>query len=148
MKKFKFPIIILSTLIVLYLGFIYAISLFLNSDNFIKISNNFIKTKYKMNSDISGFKVEISPLLSVKITAKDIIIKDNDKVGLNIENLNTSVKRGELKNLDADLVYANLDILKNLRFGYKNSVEKGKFRNFINSFYTSRNLKFILPKYN
>ena len=42
----------------------------------------------------------------------------------------------------------SFDILKNLRFGFKNSVEKGKFRNFINSFYTSRNLKFILPKYN
>ena len=39
----------------------------------------------------------------------------------------------------------SFDILKNLRFGFKNSVEQGKFRNFINSFYTSRNLKFILP---
>jgi hypothetical protein len=68
-----------------------------------------------MNSDISGFKVEISPLLSAKITAKNIIIKDNNKVGLNIENLNTSIDRLELKNLDADLVYANLDILKKLK---------------------------------
>ena len=42
----------------------------------------------------------------------------------------------------------SFDILKNLRFGFKNSVEKGKFRNFINSFCTSRNLKFIIPKYN
>ncbi len=126
MKKFKISIIILSTLIVLYLGFIFSISLFLNSDNFIKISNNFIKTKYNMNSDISGFKVEISPLLSVKITAKEIIIKNNDKVGLNIENLNTSVDRLELKNLDADLVYANLDILKKLKSEKKKSTKKKK----------------------
>ena len=126
MKKFKFPIIILSTLIVLYLGFIYAISLFLNSDNFIKISNNFIKTKYKMNSDISGFKVKISPLLSVKVTAKNITIKDNDKVGLNIENLNTFINIGELKNLDADLIYANLDILKKLKSEKKKDSKKKK----------------------
>ena len=126
MKKFKFSIIILSTLIALYLGFIYTVSLFLNSDNFIKISNNFIKTKYNMNSDISGFKVEISPLLSVKITAKDIILKDNDKVGLNIENLNTSIDRLELKNLDADLVYANIDILKKLKSEKKKDTKKKK----------------------
>ncbi len=115
MKKFKFLIIIFTTLVALYFGFIYTVSLFLNSDHFIKISNDFIKTKYNMNSDISGFKVEISPLLSAKITAKNIIIKDNNKVGLNIENLNTSIDRLELKNLDADLVYANLDILKKLK---------------------------------
>ena len=115
MKKFKFSIIILSILIALYLGFIFTLSLFLNSDNFIRISNNFIKTKYNMDSDISGFKVDISPLLSVKITAKDIIIKDNNKVGLNIENLNTSINRTKLKNIDADLVYGNLDILKKLK---------------------------------
>lgn len=126
MKKFKFSIIILSTLIALYLGFIFAVSLFLNSDNFIKISNDFIKTKYNMNSDISGLKVEISPLLFVKITAKDIIIKDNDKVGLNIENLNTSIDRLELKNLDADLVYANLDILKKLKSEKKKDTKKKK----------------------
>jgi len=42
----------------------------------------------------------------------------------------------------------SFDILKNLRFGFKNSVDKGKFRNFINSFCTSRNLKFIILKYN
>lgn len=124
MKKFKFSVIILSTLIALYLGFIFAVSLFLNSDNFIKISNNFIKTKYDMNSDISGFKVEISPLLSVKITAKNIIIKDNDKVGLNIENLNTSIDRLKLKNLDADLVYANLDILKKIKIEKKKDSKK------------------------
>ncbi len=126
MKKFKFSIIILSILILLYLGFIYTVSLFLNSNNFIKISNNFIKAKYNMNSDISGFKVEISPLLSVKITAKDIIIKDNDKIGLNIENLNTSIDRLELKNLDADLVYANLDILKKLKSEKKKDTKKKK----------------------
>ena len=91
MKKFKFLIIILSALIVLYLGFIFAVSLLVNSDNFINISNNFIKTKYNLNSEISGLKIKISPLLSAKITVKSINIKDNNDVGLNIQNLNTSV---------------------------------------------------------
>lgn len=34
------------------------------------------------------------------------------------------------------------DILKNLRFNFKNTVEKGKHKNFINSFYITRNIKF------
>lgn len=115
MKKLKFSIIFLSSLIVLYLGFIFVLSLFLNSDNFIKISNNFIKTKYNMNSDISGFKIKISPLLSVKIAAKEILIKDENKIGLNIQNLDASANAGELKNFNAELIYANLDILKKLK---------------------------------
>ena len=126
MKKLKFSIIILSILTLLYLGFIFAVSLFLNSDSFIKISNNFIKTKYNMNSDISGFKAEISPLLSAKITAKSIIIKDNDKVGLNIQNSNISVNAGKLKKLDIDLIYANLDILNKLKSEKKKDLKKKK----------------------
>ena len=126
MKKLKFSIIILSTLIVLYLGFIYTVSLFLNSDNFIKISNNYIKTKYNLNSDISSLKIEISPLLSAKITAKSINIKDNDKDGLNIQNLTAFVNGGKLENLDADLIYANLDILKKLKNEKKKDTKKKK----------------------
>ncbi len=126
MKKLKIFIIILSTLIVLYFGLIFAVSLFLNSGSFIKMSNNFVKTKYNMTSDIGGFNVKISPLLSVKITAKNITLKDNDKVGLNIENLNTFINRGELKNLDADLIYANLDTLKKLKSEKKKDTKKKK----------------------
>ena len=81
MRKLNFSIIILSTLIILYLGFIFAVSSFLNSNSFIKISNSIIKTKYDLDFNISNLKVKISPLLSVKITAKNINIKDNDKVG-------------------------------------------------------------------
>ena len=40
----------------------------------------------------------------------------------------------------------NSDVLKNLRFGFKNPVEKSKFKNLIKSFYTAKNLKYILPK--
>lgn len=126
MKKFKFPIIILSTLIVVYLGFIFAVSLFLNSDSFIKVSDNFIKTKYNMTSDISGLQIKISPLLSAKITAKNIKIKDNGKDGLNIKNLNISFNGGKLKNLDADLIYANLDILKKIKKEKKKDTKKKK----------------------
>ena len=124
MKKINFSIIIFSTLILLYLGFIFAVSLFLNSDSFIKISNNFIKTKYNMDSYISGFNVKISPLLSVELKAKSINIKDNDKVGLNIQNLNTSANVGKLKNLEADLIYANLDILKKIKIEKKKETKK------------------------
>ena len=126
MKKLKFPIIILSTLIVLYLGFIFVLSSFLNSGNFIKIANNFIKTKYDLNSDISGLKVKISPLLSAKMTVKNIIIKDNNKIGLNIQNLDISAKGAELKSVDTDLIYANLDVLSKLKIERKKDSNKKK----------------------
>lgn len=116
MKKFKISIIILSTLTILYFGFIFVLSAFLNSDNFIKISDDFIKTKYNMNSEITGFRVKITPLLSVRMTAKNIIIKDNNVVGLNIQNLDTSVKGLKLEKIDADLIYANLDVLKKIKY--------------------------------
>lgn len=124
--KIKLSIIILSTLIALYLGLIFSVSLFLNSDNFVKISNDYVKTKYNMNSEINGFKVEISPLLSAKIMVKSIVIKDKDRVGLNIQNLNTSVKFVKLENLDADLIYANLDVLNKIKIEKKKDTEKKK----------------------
>ena len=126
MKKFKILIIILLTLIALYLGFIFSVSSFLNSDNFIKVSNNFIKTKHNMESDINGFKIEISPLLSVKIKAKSIIIKDNDKIGLNIQNLDTSLNVKKLKYLNVDLIYANLDVLNKIKIKKKKYTKKKK----------------------
>ena len=36
----------------------------------------------------------------------------------------------------------SLNVLKHLRFNFKNLVEKGKHKNFINSFYITKNLKF------
>ena len=124
MKKLKFSLMILSVLIILYLGFIFTASLFLSSENFIKISNNFIKTKYNLNSDISDLKIEISPLLSAKITAKSINIKDDDKVGLDIQNLNTSIHAKELKNINADLIYINLDVLQKIKNEKKKETKK------------------------
>ncbi len=126
MKKLKFSVIILSVLIVLYLGFIFAVSQFLNSESFIKISDYFIKTKYNMNFDVNGLKIEISPLLSAKIAAKSIKISDNGNVGLNIQNLNTSANAMELKNIDADLIYINLDVFKKLKNEKKKDTKKKK----------------------
>ncbi|MBQ3311405.1 hypothetical protein IJG72_04940 [bacterium] len=126
MKKLKISVIILSILVGIYLGFIFAVSLFLNSDNFIDISNNFIKTKYNMTSDIRGLKIEISPSVSVKLKAKSINIKDNNKDGLNIQNLDTSINCLKLKDIDADLIYANLDILKKLKSENKKDTKKKK----------------------
>ena len=75
----------------------------------------------------------------------------------NIKNLSL-IKKNKINNKDAsssekklnsespepifiEKVYS-FDILKNLRFNFKNLVEKGKHKNFINSFYITRNLKF------
>ena len=40
----------------------------------------------------------------------------------------------------------DIDVLKNVRFGFKNSVEKGKFSHLFKSFYTEKNLKYFSPK--
>ena len=56
------------------------------------------------------------------------------------KNISTEEKNNR-KPIFIEKVY-NFDILKNLRFNFKNSIEKGKYKNFINSFYISRNLQF------
>ena len=48
----------------------------------------------------------------------------------------------KIKPIFIEKVYT-FDILKNLRFNFKNIIEKGKHKAFINSFYITRNLKFI-----
>ena len=65
-------------------------------------------------------------MLYVNITAKSINIKENDIDGLSIQNLNTSVNCGKLKNLDADLIYADLDILKKLKSEKPKDTKKKK----------------------
>lgn len=64
------------------------------------------------------------------------LIKKNKKVCLSESKCNN-----EKKPIFIEKVYT-FDILKNLRFNFKNVIEKGKHKNFINSFYITRYLEF------
>ena len=60
----------------------------------------------------------------------------------NINNLSKSkINNDKIEPIFIEKVYT-INILKNLRFNFQNIVEKGKHKNFINSFYIARNLKF------
>ena len=77
-----------------------------------------------------------------------VINKDNEKE----TSLHSSIISKEKENKEKENPVfieksTNIDILRNLRFGFKNSIEKSKYSNLIKSFYTAKNLKLIFPKY-
>jgi hypothetical protein len=91
-------------------------------DNNINTSTFFFKNLKALNYDeeIKSFTVKKNNNNKKKI---DKII-DNKKKPIFIEKI------------------YNFDILKNLRFTFKNPIEKGKLKNFINDFYITKNLEF------
>ena len=69
------------------------------------------------------------------------LIKKNNIIS-NDDNLSKSkISNERFGPIFTEKVYT-INILKNLRFNFQNLVEKGKHKNFINSFYITRNLKF------
>jgi len=69
------------------------------------------------------------------------LIKKNNMMN-KAENLSKSkINKEKIGPIFIEKVYT-INILKNLRFNFQNLVEKGKHKNFINSFYITRNLKF------
>ena len=69
------------------------------------------------------------------------LLKKNNTISQNINISKSKFNKIKTEPIFIEQVYS-LNILKNLRFGFKNLVEKGKNKNFINSFYITRNLKF------
>ncbi len=110
----------------LYLGIVFLLPQIINNKATTDKLQSLILDKTGMKSNITGLNLKISPLLDVKLTVKSIDIKDNNIVGLDIQNLNTSVNGLKLKNLDADLIYANLDILNKIKIEKKKDTKKKK----------------------
>jgi len=103
----------------------------------------------KLNS--SKFLVAPLPALSFNEEVKNLkVCKVNTKTNENGKSMYSSIISSKKDNDQNNPVFIeklyNIDVLKNLRFGFKNPVEKSKFRNLIKSFYTAKNLKYILPK--
>ena len=69
------------------------------------------------------------------------LFKRNNNVNENDNFSNSKFNKENIEPIFIEKVYS-LNILKNLRFNFKTLVEKGKNKNFINSFYITRNLKF------
>ncbi len=69
------------------------------------------------------------------------LFKRNNNVNENDNFSNSKFNKENIEPIFTEKVYS-FNILKNLRFNFKTLVEKGKNKNFINSFYITRNLKF------
>ncbi len=127
-KIFKIIFYTIITFVVgLYLGIVFILPQIINHKATTDKLQSLILDKTGMESNITGLNLKISPLLSAKLTVNNIKIKYNDRVGLNIQNLNTSIKGIEVKNLDTDLIYANLDVLKKIKIEKKDDTKKKKF---------------------
>lgn len=118
--------------------------------NLFNVPNNRVIGPQKLNSS----KFFVSPLPSLEFKEEVNNLKVYPFINRNFENVKTMSSsiisnNKETKSTKHPLFIEklyNIDVLKNLRFGFKNSVEKGKYNNLIKSFYTAKNLKFILPK--
>ena len=88
------------------------------------------------------FSKNLKDLKYYEILKNLTLIRKNNTQNKNILNSSESkINRERNEPIFIEKVYT-FDILKNLRFNFKNMVEKGKHKNFINSFYITRNLKF------
>ena len=119
--------------------------------NLFNVPNNRITGTKQLNS--SKFFVAPIPTQSFNeevqsLKISPVINKDNEKE----TSLHSSIISKEKENKEKENpVFIEkstyIDILRNLRFGFKNSIEKSKYSNLIKSFYTAKNLKLIFPKY-
>lgn len=122
--------------------------------NLFNVPNNRIVGPKNLNS--SKFFAAPLPTLSFNEEVKNLKIsrignKNNENGKSIYSSLDTNNKEKEDEKKKNNPIFLeklySIDVLKNIRFGFKNSVERGKFNNLIKSFYTARNLKYILPKY-
>jgi hypothetical protein len=120
--------------------------------NLFNVPNNRVLGPQHLNS--SKFFIAPIPKQSFKEEVKSLKVFRPviNNINENSKNLGSSISSNKKqKNTQKNPVFLeklyNIDVLKNLRFGFKNSVERGKFNNLIKSFYTAQNLKFILPEH-
>ena len=113
----------------------YYPNLFNISHNKIKNINSLMKNEFNIshflfkrindsnyNKEIRQFQVTIKPKSETK---------NND---------NSNGKKKEENKLFTEKVY-NFDILKNIRLNFKNSIERAKYKDFIRTFNTTRNIE-------
>ena len=118
--------------------------------NLFNVPNNRILGPQQLNS--SKYFVAPIPAQSFKDEVKSLKVsrifnKDNGKeISLHPSIISSSKENKEEKNPVIIEKSTYIDILRNLRFGFKNSIEKSKYNNLVKSFYTAKNLKFVFPK--
>jgi len=120
--------------------------------NLFNVPNNRIMGPNNLNS--SKFLMAPLPTLSFNEEVKNLkvsrINNKNNEIGKSIGSSIISDKKEnkEQKNpVFIEKLY-NIDVLKNVRFGFKNSIERSKYKNLIKAFYTAKNLKYVFPKSN
>ena len=119
--------------------------------NLFNVPNNRIEGISKLNASkffiapipSSSFNEEVKSLKVIRFNHKD---NDNGKSLYPSIITNNKEENNDKKNPIFIQKKYNIDVLKNVRFGFKNSVEKGKLNHLIKSFYIEKNLNFSPPK--
>ena len=92
----------------------------------------------EQNLDISKYFFKNLKDLNYDENLKNLSLMKKNK---NVNFSESKCYNEKKKPIFIEKVYA-FDILKNIRFNFKSVLEKGKHKNFINSFYITRNLQF------
>ena len=118
--------------------------------NLFNVPNNRIVGPEHLNS--SKFLTAPLPTLSFKEEVKNLKVSrlknKNNEIGKNMGSSiisDTKEKKSQKNPFFIEKFY-NIDVLKNVRFGFKNSIEKSKYKNLIKAFCTAKNLKYVFPK--
>ena len=110
----------------------YYPNLFNISHNKIKNINSLMKNDFSVSrfffNRINGSNYD-NEIRRFKVTIKPKAIANTD------ENNNK-----EENKMFTEKIY-NIDVLKNVRFNFKDSIERSKYKDFLNSFNTTRNIK-------
>ena len=109
--------------------------------NLFNVPNNRIMSPHKINP--SKFLIAPLPTTSFNEEVKSLKVTQiknqnesyNNSIGKSLYSSIITSKDNEKQNNPVFLekLYS-IDVLKNLRFGFKNSIERGKYKNFIKSF--------------
>jgi hypothetical protein len=119
--------------------------------NLFNVPNNRITGP--QNLDSSKYLISPVPTISFNEEVQTLkVSRTNNNNNENDKNLYTSINNsGEKNNKNNPLFiqkFYDIDLLKNVRFEFKNSIERAKYNNLVKSFYTARNLKYVLAKQN
>ena len=109
--------------------------------NLFNVPYNKISSPYK-KLNTSRFFFKNLKELKYDENVKNLSLIKKSNIMSKVDNISKNkINNERIGPIFIEKVYT-INILKNLRFNFQNIVEKGKHKNFINSFYITRNLKF------
>lgn len=139
----NFIIIVAVLLLLLYFSFLSLIPIVVNSSAFIASAKSFISGKYGVDIEVQSLKLRTYPNLSFTVSSKKIVLnnKQQDKIA-EVDNLFVNVKPFYVKDCNADYLFADLLLLKNLLNTQKQYSDGGfDFKKLPSSFIKSADIE-------